>query len=185
MLCVGINLAWQKLDEYYSKTDQSPVYLAAVALLPGLEWKWLGKAWRGSPDWINRARVEVKKLWLEYAEITVNTEDSESLKVEDNACWMDEDLSSDFSDLENDTSTENEYRPREFWSTKRQKQAYPRLLRMVRNLFTVPAMSDEPERIFLCAGEITTTHRGRLSARTIRKAQCIKGWIKTGIITKF
>jgi hypothetical protein len=66
-----------------------------------------------------------------------------------------------------------------------QKQAYPNLLRMVRNLFTVLAMSDEPERIFLCAGEITTTHRGRLSARTIRKAQCIKGWIKTGIITKF
>jgi hypothetical protein len=44
MLCVGINLAWQKLDEYYSKTDQSPVYVAAVVLHPGLKWKWLKKA---------------------------------------------------------------------------------------------------------------------------------------------
>ena len=45
MLCVGINLAWQKLDEYYSKTDQSPVYVAAVVLHPGLKWTWLEKAW--------------------------------------------------------------------------------------------------------------------------------------------
>jgi hypothetical protein len=50
MLCVGINLAWQKLDEYYSKTDQSPIYVAAVVLHPGLEWKWLEKAWRGRPS---------------------------------------------------------------------------------------------------------------------------------------
>jgi hypothetical protein len=86
MLCVGINLAWQKLDEYYLKTDQSPVYLAAVALLPGLKWKWLSKAWRGSPNWINRARVKVKKLWLKYTKITVNTKDTESLRVKDNVC---------------------------------------------------------------------------------------------------
>jgi hypothetical protein len=85
MLCVGINLAWQKLDEYYSKTDQSPVYVAAVVLHPGYKWKWLEKAWRGRPGWISRARVELKKLWLEYADITVTTEDTESLRVEDNA----------------------------------------------------------------------------------------------------
>jgi hypothetical protein len=80
MLCVGINLAWQKLDEYYSKTDQSPVYVAAVELHPGYKWKWLEKAWRGCPGWISRARVGVKKLWLEYANITVTTEDTESLE---------------------------------------------------------------------------------------------------------
>jgi hypothetical protein len=46
MLCVGINLAWQKLDEYYLKTDLSPVYVAAVVLHPSHKWKWLKKAWR-------------------------------------------------------------------------------------------------------------------------------------------
>jgi hypothetical protein len=195
MLCVGINLAWQKLDEYYSKTDQSPVYVAAVVLHPGLKWKWLEKAWRGRPSWISQARVEVKKLWLEYANIIVTTEDTESLRVEDNARWMDDDLLSDFSDVENDASTDeyqkwceegrqpNEYRPLEFWSTQRQKQAYPRLSRMARDLFTIPAMSDEPERIFSSAGLMTTPHRGRLSARAIGEAQCVKSWLKTGIIT--
>ena len=37
MLCVGINLAWQKLDGYYSKTDQSPVYVAVGVLYPGIK----------------------------------------------------------------------------------------------------------------------------------------------------
>jgi len=49
-LCVSINLAWQKLDGYYSKIDQSSVYLAAIVLHPGLKWKWLEKAWRDRPD---------------------------------------------------------------------------------------------------------------------------------------
>jgi hypothetical protein len=155
-------------------------------LHPGLKWKCLEKAWRGRPSWISQAQVEVKKLWLEYADITVTTKDTESLRVEDNARWMDDDLLSDFSDVDNDVSTDeyqkwceegrqsNVYKSLEFWSTQRQKQAYPRLSRMVRILFTIPAMSDEPECVFLSAGLMTTPHRGRLSARAIGEAQCVK-----------
>jgi hypothetical protein len=44
-------------------------------------------------------------------------------------------------------------------------------------------MSDEPERIFSSAGLMTTPRRGRLSARTIGEAQCVKSWLKNGIIT--
>jgi hypothetical protein len=78
MVYVGINLAWQKLYEYYLRIDQSPVYVAAVVLHPGYKWKWLEKARRGRPGWISRARVEVKKSWLEYAEIIVTTENTVS-----------------------------------------------------------------------------------------------------------
>ncbi|THV84951.1 hypothetical protein D6D29_02746 [Aureobasidium pullulans] len=164
MLCVGVNLAWKKLDEYYTKTDQSPVYVAAVVLHPRLKWKWLKKAWKHRQGWLNRARTSVRNLWLEYANIEVTDEDLKSTRVEDNARWMDEDLLSDFSDLEDDKSNDeysrwcdegrqpNEFRPLEFWSSKRQKQCYPRLARMARDLFTIPAMSDEPERVFSSAG---------------------------------
>jgi hypothetical protein len=193
MLCVGINLAWQKLNEYYIKTDQSPVYVAAVVLHPGLKWKWLEKAWRDRPGWIEEARTEVKKLWLEYSDLVITNEDVTSMRVDD-ARWMDDDLLSDFSDLEGDITDEyqrwceegrqpTEFRPLEFWSTQRQKQAYPRLSRMARDLFTIPAMSDEPERVFSSSGLMTTPHRGRLSARAIGEAQVVKSWIKTGIIT--
>jgi hypothetical protein len=43
MLCVGVNLGWKKLHGYYEETNQSPVYVAAVVLHPGLKWKWLEK----------------------------------------------------------------------------------------------------------------------------------------------
>jgi hypothetical protein len=108
---------------------------------------------------------------------------------------MDDDLSSDFSDVENNASTDeyqkwyeegrqpNVYRPLEFWSTQRQKQVYPRPSRMARDLFAIPAMPDEPERVFPSAGLMTTPHRGRLSARAIVEAQCVERWLKSGIIT--
>ena len=31
---VGINLAWQKLDEYYQRLDETPIYYTALALHP-------------------------------------------------------------------------------------------------------------------------------------------------------
>jgi hypothetical protein len=45
-----------------------------------------------------------------------------------------------------------------------------RLTLVTRDLFTIPAMSDESERIFSSAGLMTTPHRGRLSARAIGEA---------------
>jgi hypothetical protein len=43
-------------------------------------------------------------------------------------------------------------------------------------------MSDEPERVFSSAGLMVTPLRGRLSAKTIGQTQCVKSWIKTGVI---
>jgi hypothetical protein len=54
---------------------------------------------------------------------------------------------------------------------------------MARDLFTILAMSDEPERVFSSSGLMTTPHQGRLSARAIGEAQVVKSWIKTGIST--
>jgi hypothetical protein len=35
----NINLAWQKLDKYYLKTDATPIYRTAVVLHPRLKWR--------------------------------------------------------------------------------------------------------------------------------------------------
>jgi hypothetical protein len=52
---------------------------------------------------------------------------------------------------------------------------------MAGDLFTVPAMSDELERIFSNAGLISSPYRGRLPA--FGEAQYAKSWLKMGIIT--
>jgi hypothetical protein len=53
---INIDLAWQKLNEYYSKLDNSPVYVAAVVLHPRHKWRWLEKRWKPRSDWLKRAR---------------------------------------------------------------------------------------------------------------------------------
>jgi hypothetical protein len=106
MLCVGLNLGEKKLDEYYQKTDQSLVYVAAVVLHPRLKWKWLEKAWKDRPQWIKQAKNNVQMLWSEYASLPVTDEDLQSAMPEDNARWMDNDLLSDFLDLDNLTGDE-------------------------------------------------------------------------------
>jgi hypothetical protein len=75
------------------------------------------------------------------------------------------------------------YHPLEFWSKPRIKHTYPRLSRMARDLFTIPAMSDEPERVFSSCGNMVTTQREDLSAEAIEEAQCIKNWMRNGVIT--
>jgi hypothetical protein len=36
----NINAAWQKLDDYYTQTDDTVIYRAAVFLHPLLKWRW-------------------------------------------------------------------------------------------------------------------------------------------------
>jgi hypothetical protein len=64
----------------------------------------------------------------------------------------------------------NVYYPLKFWSKARIKYTYPRLSRMARDLFTIPAMSNEPKRVFSSCGNMVTTQRGNLSAKAIKEA---------------
>jgi hypothetical protein len=45
----NINLAWQKLDIYFNKTDVTPIYRAAVVLHPRLKWRWFERYWAKKP----------------------------------------------------------------------------------------------------------------------------------------
>jgi hypothetical protein len=73
---IGINLAWQKLDEYYNKTSVSPAYVAAVVLHPALRWQWIKKQWSDWPDWIKDAETEVLKLWQYYKQLPIEDPDT-------------------------------------------------------------------------------------------------------------
>ncbi|KAM0664397.1 hypothetical protein ACQRIU_006979 [Beauveria bassiana] len=51
----NINLAWAKLNKYYSTIDQSPAYYAATVLHPAIRWDFLRRAYRERPEWIEKA----------------------------------------------------------------------------------------------------------------------------------
>ena len=55
-----------KLDEYYSKTDRSPIYVTSVILDPWLKLRYFEEKWLVHQDWIDRARSEVDKMYNQY-----------------------------------------------------------------------------------------------------------------------
>jgi hypothetical protein len=127
-----------------------------------------------------------------YAQLDIDEVEQQQAK-EDATAWMDADLS-DFSDSDDIPSRDeysrwcnegrvSELHPLNFWNSPQQRARFPRLCQMARDLFTIPAMSDGPERVFSSAGGMVTKHRGRLTADAIAETQCLKSWIKQGIIT--
>jgi hypothetical protein len=166
-----------------------------VVLHPAYTWRWVRSKWRGRPDWITRSQEAVKQFWLlRYAHLEVDMPVVEERTQA--TSWMDADISSEEEETTHDASDTDEYakwcsegrvpdvyHPLEFWSKARIKHTYPRLSRMARVLFTIPAMSDEPERVFSSCGNMVTAQRGNLSVEAIEEAQCIKNWMKNGVIT--
>jgi hAT family C-terminal dimerisation region len=65
----------------------------------------------------------------------------------------------------------------EWWINPQQRQAYPFLSRMAIDLFSVPAMSAEAERVFSGARKIISWDRSRLGGTRIESLECLKHWM--------
>ncbi|KIW05497.1 uncharacterized protein PV09_03380 [Verruconis gallopava] len=53
---------------------------------------------------------------------------------------------------------------------------------MALDMLSIPAMSDEPERLFSRLGHMVTKHRNHLKPQTIQATQCLQSWAKAKII---
>lgn len=61
---------------------------------------------------------------------------------------------------------------------------YPRLHQMALDVLSVPAMSDDPERVFSCTRRTISWDRARLSPGTVEGLQCLGNWVKNDLIRK-
>ena len=55
---------------------------------------------------------------------------------------------------------------------------------MAINIYSIPAMSAEPERVFSSAKHTKTDQRNRLKSETIELLECLKSWFQLGIFTE-
>jgi hypothetical protein len=166
-LCVQINAAWKKLDHYYELTDQSPVYIASLVLHPAFTWDYLESIWRSKPHWISHHKLKIQRLWeTSYLDGQVPIyQQNQPLNRRHRLKLF------NLKDDKPEGLTEDDYkrwcrRPRDralikqpplsFWMSEPIQTAYPRLQKLALNLFTIPAMSDEPERVFSSAGAMIT-----------------------------
>ncbi|KAF5228115.1 hypothetical protein FANTH_14595 [Fusarium anthophilum] len=67
----------KKLDKYYSRLDETPVYYAAIALHLAYRWGYFEDVWADRPDWIQTAKSLVEELYRSHYEPRIISRDRE------------------------------------------------------------------------------------------------------------
>jgi hypothetical protein len=205
----GIDCGWAKLEDYYVKTDHTPVYRAALALHPSYGFDYFERHWKNAmnrPQWYSDMESAVGGLFDEYVrQDEVETQAQAGL-------WEDEpdEIEADVNDYSSfgkrsirslhtqrkkakavseldlfqarpiypqDLDVAN---PLEWWS--RHQLEYPVLYRMALDLFSIPGMSAECERVFSQTKKMITDERNRLAPDIVEADQLQKHWLMRGLV---
>ncbi|KAJ3578354.1 hypothetical protein NPX13_g2213 [Xylaria arbuscula] len=195
----NINLGWQKLDEYYKKLDETPVYYAAVALHSRFRWNWFENKWADRPEWVQMAKNLVQELWnteyrdLEIGKARIDGEPAQKRQKTD-LNPFEEFIQQQASSAPIQPTLGDEYQasqtletvntevidPITYWHERRHQ--YPRLSQMALDILTVQPMSAECERLFSAAGQMTSPLRNALDAMIIGICQVLRSWLRAGVI---
>jgi hypothetical protein len=199
---ININLAWKKLNEYYEKLDETPVYYAAVALHPAYRWAYFENWWSSEASWIDTAKKLVQELWdSEYRHLSIssvrslpsdikrrkffhtkfnkNREESRQAPLPSQQVYPTIDEYEEWQRLHLD-SDQDVVDPLSYWHEKR--SLYPRLAQMALDVLSVPPMSADVERLFSSCGGMLDSSRNRLEANTIGIVQTLRSWQKAGLV---
>jgi hypothetical protein len=69
-----------------------------------------------------------------------------------------------------------------WWLQEQQRKRWPKLSQMAIDILSMPAMSDEPERVFSGARRTISWERAQLDANQVEKGECLKHWLKSDIL---
>ncbi|KAJ6436371.1 transposase-like protein [Purpureocillium lavendulum] len=198
----GVLAAWSKINTYYELTDRSPIYRMAIALHPAYQFEYFRAKWWKREDWIRTAQKELTAYYDRFAAVTVATDhvdqaetspcSSPTLDDEFDAwghttdrphrgkrrkveteweVWIKQVPSKDDMNVKN---------PLAWWVDR--LHVWPILSKLALNIFSTPAMSAEPERVFSDGGELITEKRNGLGDDTVEAEMVQKNWITAKIL---
>lgn len=182
-------MGWFILDKYYFKTDETPVYSAALLLHPSKRLKYLRQNWQR--DWHANAISKAQQIWSRYkdhpvAKAPAETATGQMTAYERLAQSLDVTETHDYEDeLEkfiNGTPCKIAVSPLTWWTREEQRMEYPRLHKMAIDVLSIPPMSDKAERVFSGARRTVSFDRARLGADTIEMTECLGNWNKNDLI---
>lgn len=205
----GIDCGWAKLEDYYVKTDRTPIYRAALALHPSYGYDYFERHWKigmDKPQWYSDMQSAVGGLFDEYVQqADAETQAQAGLLVDD----VDE-IEADVNDyssfgkrsIRSLTTRRKKAKavseldlfqtrpiypqdldvadPLEWWN--RHQLEYPVLYRMAVDLFSIPGMSAECERVFSQTKKMITDERNGLAPETVEADQLQKHWLMRGLV---
>jgi hypothetical protein len=180
----SINASWSKLDKYYSLTERSPAYIAAMVLTPSQKWTWIEDNWEES--WIIIAKSQMQEFWKsQYKPVQPVmlpiVEDLAHEKTE-HQIWLEQKRRQPPTLDEYIKYCQEQITPevnsKAWWMEPAQRVTYPNLGKMALDMLSIPAMSASPERLFSGAAITITERRNRLGNESIEALECLKSWYK-------
>lgn len=191
----SIHMGWWVLSKYYRESDKNPIYVTALLLHPEKRRRYIDRHW--AEEWREGPVAAARQLWAKYKDrpltpISATQPDDERReispyeRIKQSMSVLDE--PGDEDEFEKFIKSPPRHMmaktPLEWWCREEQRMEYPRLHQMAIDILSVPAMSDDPERVFSCARRTISWDRARLSADTIEKLQCLSSWVKNDLIRK-
>jgi hypothetical protein len=187
-------MGWFILDKYYNRTDEVPVYSAALLLDPSKRSTYIKKNWQES--WIEPAIAAANRIWeKEYK--TVFIPESEAVPEVQNiqpqnelARLLDEvSVATEIGDHDDFMEFINiapiklfNTTPLQWWYRPEQRERYPKLHKMAITILSIPTESAKAERVFSGARRTCSWDRLRLTCKSIELIECIGNWLKAGLI---
>ncbi|KAM5529824.1 hAT family dimerization domain protein [Fusarium oxysporum f. sp. phaseoli] len=209
---ININLGWEKLNKYYSRLDETPIYYTALALHPAFRWGYFENEWKDKAEWVTKAKQMVREVWereYRHLQIVRNPVADEPVAKRQRKyynpfqayCERTRTVSGCSMVKEEASSPDgidDEMDELESWQSSwedgdndvrdpisywhERRRRYPRLSRMALDFLTIQPMSAECERLFAAAGRMVTPLRSRLDADIIGMCQVLRSWLRAGVI---
>jgi len=191
----SIKMGWWVLSKYYEESDRTPIYATALLLHPEKRRKYIDRHWE--EDWQEPAVAAARQYWAKYKDRPVTSISTTKLGEKQRELSTYERLKQSMSVLDGPDDEDDFEKfinatprhmmtktPLEWWCREEQRLEYPRLHQMAIEVLSVPAMSDDPERVFSCTRRTISWDRARLSAETIEKLECLGNWVQNDLIRK-
>lgn len=196
---LSVTNGWTKLNNYYTKLGESPLYAAAIILHPKYGLEWLEHHWSddGQEIWIREAREGVRQFWKTWYQVKKDPEpNSEAVVWQPGETQVRE--PSEFDDWMGascgreprieleidrylDLKPSQVQNPIEWWLANREE--FPTVSQFALDILAIPAMAADCERAFSLAKLTLTSQRQAMAPLTLEHLQCLKNWLRHGAVT--
>ena len=193
----SINMGWYILNKYYTMTEDVPVYAASLLLDPSKRARYIMEHW--PEEWHSITLEAGKQIWEREYKAGSESSDSDPpvdvIPSDDRSKneWeliLDEmsvtrNLTQDVDDFESfihGPPIQISGSPLIWWCHRDQRQTYPRLSRMARDILSIPPESADAESSFSGARRSLTWDRERMSCQNLERVECIGSWLREGHI---
>lgn len=196
---LSVTNGWVKLNDYYTKLGESPLYTAAIILHPKYGLQWLKDHWVSDSQipWVREAHDAVRNFWMMWYQpgddLSLSSQavvrqpmEPQTLGPSEFDDWMSASRAREPKiELEIDRYLALEpsqvQNPIDWWLAHREE--FPTVSQWALDILAIPAMAADCERAFSLAKLTLTSQRQAMTPLTLEHLQCLKNWLRRGAVT--